>query len=75
MCVLFILRGNKKGIDLNRNFPDAFKINTIPRQLETEAIIEWLKKVPFVLSASLHGGAMVVNYPYDNTPEDSKIFK
>lgn len=63
-------RTNKKDVDLNRNFPDAFRKNTHPRQPETTAIINWLQRIPFVLSASLHAGALVANYPYDNTPED-----
>ncbi|XP_047004028.1 carboxypeptidase D-like isoform X1 [Schistocerca americana] len=64
-------RTNKKDVDLNRNFPDAFRKNTHPRQPETTAIINWLERIPFVLSASLHAGALVANYPYDNTPEDT----
>ncbi|XP_063230021.1 carboxypeptidase D-like isoform X2 [Bacillus rossius redtenbacheri] len=63
-------RDNARGMDLNRNFPDRFRPNTIPVQPERDAVMAWLASRPFVLSASLHGGALVANYPYDNTPAD-----
>uniref|UniRef100_A0A8C5R157 Carboxypeptidase M n=1 Tax=Leptobrachium leishanense TaxID=445787 RepID=A0A8C5R157_9ANUR len=59
-------RYNKNGFDLNRNFPDAFTFNTAKIQPETQAVMNWLKNETFVLSANLHGGALVASYPYDN---------
>ncbi|XP_067866654.1 carboxypeptidase D-like [Heterodontus francisci] len=59
-------RYNKNGFDLNRNFPDPFEENRVQRQLETQAVIDWIQSEPFVLSATFHGGAVVANYPYDN---------
>ncbi|XP_037920515.1 carboxypeptidase M isoform X3 [Hermetia illucens] len=61
-------RYNARGFDLNRNFPDYFKQNNNRGQPETDAVKEWISKIQFVLSGSLHGGALVASYPYDNTP-------
>ncbi|KAM5249252.1 carboxypeptidase M isoform 1-T1 [Hipposideros larvatus] len=59
-------RENGNFYDLNRNFPDAFEFNNVSRQPETMAVMEWLKTETFVLSANLHGGALVASYPFDN---------
>ncbi|XP_030071307.1 carboxypeptidase M isoform X3 [Microcaecilia unicolor] len=61
------MRYNKNKFDLNRNFPDAFEANTVEIQPETQAVMDWVESETFVLSANLHGGAMVASFPYDNS--------
>lgn len=80
-------RGNHYGYDLNRNFPDQFKSKLEHEmQPETKAVISWLHTYPFVLSANLHGGSLVANYPFDGnrnfkdqgyegTPDDATFRK
>lgn len=63
-------RSNVNGIDLNRNFPDRFmgqNPDGHTRQLETTAFMNFDKKYAFNMSGTIHGGAEVVNYPWDNT--------
>lgn len=62
------IRYNANGIDLNRDFPDQFNdpLNTLDgRQPETRAVMEWSWEHNFTLSANMHSGALVANYPYD----------
>ena len=67
-------RGNAYGVDLNRNFPDRFVGIRYTLQPETRAVMEWLEEYPFVLSANLHNGALVANYPYDNSPSGKDVY-
>ncbi|KAA8537958.1 hypothetical protein F0562_027462 [Nyssa sinensis] len=70
-------RGNANNIDLNRDFPDQFfpmNDNLDSRQPETKAVMSWLKRIRFTASASLHGGALVANYPWDGTQDKRKIY-
>lgn len=66
-------RYNAHGIDLNRNFPDQFG-NNVQREPETLAVMQWIKQYPFVLSANLHNGALVANYPYDGTMSGASVY-
>ncbi len=75
-------RMNANNVDLNRNFPSIYDNYTggdrIKRRIkrsqyesdiiqpETKAIISLSKIFPFVLSANLHSGSLVVNYPFDD---------
>ncbi|XP_043268241.1 carboxypeptidase D-like [Venturia canescens] len=63
-------RANARKVDLNRNFPDQYGETEFNRvqEPETRAVMDWIEKIPFVLSANLHGGALVANYPYDDGP-------
>ncbi|CAM0912700.1 unnamed protein product [Alopecurus aequalis] len=70
-------RGNANNVDLNRDFPDQFfpindEINY--RQPETRAIMNWIKQEHFTASASLHGGALVANYPWDGSRDKRKQY-
>lgn len=67
----YVGRGNARQVDLNRDFPDRFENTLIqrlkPNQPETVAMMKFISQNPFVLSANLHGGAVVASYPFDNS--------
>ena len=66
VCNGTIGRNNVNNYNLNRNFQDLFECNNVPLQPETLAIMHWLKENKFIISASLHSGTIVANFPYDN---------
>ncbi|XP_055343497.1 carboxypeptidase D-like [Paramacrobiotus metropolitanus] len=65
-------RGNANNVDLNRNFPDQFLTtnDNARQQPETAAVMAWIRRYPFVLSANLHGGSLVANYPFDDLQQN-----
>ncbi|KAJ9576206.1 hypothetical protein L9F63_006939, partial [Diploptera punctata] len=66
-------RTNSHGTDLNRNFPDQYGQTVLNRdpEPETNAVMNWIKSYPFVLSANLHGGTLVANVPFDDNPSQT----
>lgn len=74
-------RYNRNGLDLNRSFPQypanftgtlySQPLTTAGRQPETAAIMAWSAGESFTLAANFHGGALVVNYPYDDDGKPS----
>ena len=69
-------RVNAHNVDLNRNFPDQFgpaKENHV-QEPETLAVMAWIRAHAFVLSANLHGGTLVANYPFDDTREGTSTY-
>ena len=64
-------RYNANGVDLNRNFPDPEEgphPDGRSWQPETIAMMDFFDQHSFVISANFHGGAEVVNYPWDTWP-------
>jgi len=64
-------RYNFDGIDLNRDFPIPNKgqaNDPTGRARETRHMMEFLGLHRFSLSANIHSGIEVVNYPWDNRP-------
>lgn len=65
-------RSNGNNVDLNRNYPDP-QDGPHPDgnnyQPETQAFMAFAESMNFVMAANFHGGAEVVNYPWDTKPE------
>jgi hypothetical protein len=66
-------RSNAASVDLNRDFPDFSTDDNKDvygnRAPETIAVMKWQGEHHFKLSANFHGGAEVVNYPWDTIPD------
>jgi hypothetical protein len=65
-------RYNANGADLNRNFPDpedGDHPDGYSWQPETVAMMNIANDESFVISMNFHGGAEVINYPWDTWPQ------
>ncbi|MBU0617075.1 MAG: zinc carboxypeptidase, partial [Planctomycetes bacterium] len=74
---VYVQRENAHGVDLNRDFPDPYtspENTTEGRAAETAVIMNWTFASSFSLSANMHTGALVVNYPFDNNPEGANVY-
>jgi len=59
-------RGNQNGVDLNRNFPLPAGTHPVT-ELENLQFMDFSTPRHFVMSCNYHGGALVMNYPWDYT--------
>lgn len=63
-------RANANGVDMNRNYADPHEgphPDGNAYQQETEWFMQFAEENNFVMGANYHGGAEVMNYPWDNT--------
>jgi len=64
------IRYNANEVDLNRNYPAPLldqPDDTTRREVENRYMMTYLQKHRFTMSANIHSGAEVVNYPWDHT--------
>ena len=62
-------RNNAFGIDMNRNYPDCVEGDHPDDKIyafETELFMGLADEYQFTMAANYHGGAEVINYPWDN---------
>ncbi|KAM4603254.1 carboxypeptidase Z isoform 2-T2 [Polymixia lowei] len=54
--------------------PDSYWFGKVAP--ETYAVMKWIRSLPFVQSASLHGGELVISYPFDFSrhPQEERMF-
>ena len=63
-------RANANNVDMNRNYPDPHGSqhpDGNSYQTETQWFMTLAENNAFVMAANYHGGAEVMNYPWDNT--------
>ena len=65
-------RYNAYGVDMNRNYPDPVDgahPDGESYAMETEWFMDFAEEYQFTMAAHYHGGAEVMNYPWDNNYE------
>ncbi len=63
------IRSNAYGVDMNRNYPDPVDgahPDGEAYAMETEIMMQFAEDYQFTMAANYHGGAEVMNYPWDN---------
>lgn len=71
-------RYNANSYDLNRNFPDpqdGLHPDGRPYQKEVVAMMEFMNKHTFTMSANFHAGDEVLNFPWDTWGKNNSLYK
>lgn len=63
--------GNNGDADIVRGIPNGSNMNESSFEPEVQAAIHWSIMYPFVLTGNLHGGALVVDYPFHSKSSGS----
>jgi len=54
-------------VEQNNHLLESVKFLDHKIQPETESVMKFIMEYPFVISANMHGGDLVANYPYDES--------
>ncbi|XP_014670312.1 PREDICTED: carboxypeptidase E-like [Priapulus caudatus] len=68
-----IVYSNEKLHLQNNHVLNQLRRLSTPLEPETRAVLLWLQQFPFALSANMHGGDLVANYPYDESRSGSSL--